>query len=125
MVAKDQGMFFQLANFKLQRSAKQAFGFFVAYWLLGILIGALVGGMIGALVQPATFDEGYELGFRLASFIMPLYILLIGYAVFSQKKFFNDFKAILALVVALLAALVFAPLSIFIVSYYTTKKPNK
>lgn len=44
-------MFKQLSDFEMKRTPAQAFGFWLVYFLLGVLIAAIVDGMAGAVAE--------------------------------------------------------------------------
>ncbi len=47
----DLKMFSQLVNFGFKRTAKQAFGFYISYLVLGLILGFIVG-IIAGLLNP-------------------------------------------------------------------------
>ena len=80
-------MFAEIMNFNYQRSAKQAFGWYLMYFLVGIVI-ALVSTYLASFFSNASdFNEGYSLGVSVGKFsAVPLNILLGILLVWHRKK---------------------------------------
>jgi len=78
-------MFHEIMNFDYQRSAKQAFGWYLMYLLIGIIIG-LVSGYVAAIAAK-DFDEGFAIG-RMAGQLsaVPYNILLGTLLIWHRKK---------------------------------------
>jgi len=80
-----RGMFQEIMNFNYQRSAKQAFGWYLMYLLIGIVIG-LVSGYVAAIAAK-SFDEGFNIG-RMAGQLsaVPYNILLGTLLIWHRQK---------------------------------------
>jgi len=77
-------MFTHIADFGFQRSAKQAFGWYLT-WLL---VGAALSGVIGRLVlsSAASATAGFEAGLAVGARAAPLYVLLLAAILFWKKQ---------------------------------------
>jgi hypothetical protein len=77
-------MFAEIMNFNYQRSAKQAFGWYLMYLLVGLVIGAVSGYLAGLFVKA---DEGFNIGRLAGQFsAVPLNILLGTLLIWHRKK---------------------------------------
>jgi TIR domain-containing protein len=78
------GMFAEIMNFNYRRSAKQAFGFYLMYLLVGLVIGAVCGYLAGLFVKA---DEGFNIGRLAGQFsAVPFNILLGTLLIWHRKK---------------------------------------
>jgi hypothetical protein len=77
-------MFAEIMNFNYQRSAKQAFGWYLMYLLVGLVIGAVSGYLVGLFVKE---DEGFNIGRLAGQFsAVPFNILLGTLLIWHRKK---------------------------------------
>jgi hypothetical protein len=77
-------MFGEIMNFNYQRSAKQAFGWYLMYLLVGLVIGAVSGYLVGLFVKA---DEGFDVGRLAGQFsAVPFNILLGTLLIWHRKK---------------------------------------
>ena len=82
--AGKRAMFGEIMNFNYQRSAKQAFGWYLMYLLVGLVIGAVSGYLVGLFV---TADEGFNVGRLAGQFsAVPFNILLGTLLIWHRKK---------------------------------------
>jgi TIR domain len=83
--AAKRAMFGEIMNFNYQRSAKQAFGWYLMYLLVGLVIGAVSGYLVGLFTQ--SFDEGFNIGRLAGQFsAVPFNILLGTLLIWHRKK---------------------------------------
>jgi|SoiMethySBSTD1v2_1073268.scaffolds.fasta_scaffold194350_3 TIR domain-containing protein len=78
------GMFAEIMNFNYRRSAKQAFGFYLMYLLIGLVIGAVCGYLAGLFTQ--GFDEGFNIGRLAGQFSAVPYNILLGTLLIWHRK---------------------------------------
>jgi len=80
-----RGMFQEIMNFNYQRSAKQAFGWYLMYLLIGLIIGFVSGYVAG--IAAKDFNEGFNIG-RMAGQLsaVPYNILLGTLLIWHRKK---------------------------------------
>jgi len=78
-------MFAEIMNFNYQRSAKQAFGWYLMYLLIGIIIGLVAGYIAG--IAAKSFSEGFNIG-KMAGQIsaIPYHIALGTLLIWRRKK---------------------------------------
>ncbi len=94
-------MFGEIMNFNYQRSAKQAFGWYLMYLLVGLVIGAVSGYLVGLFVKA---DEGFDVGRLAGQFsAVPFNILLGTLLIWHRKK--DAPNLLLVLAGAILSAL--------------------
>ena len=83
--AAERTMFGEIMNFNYQRSAKQAFGWYLMYLLVGVVIAGVSGYLAGLFTQ--GFDEGFNIGRLAGQFsAVPLNILLGTLLIWHRKK---------------------------------------
>ena len=82
-------MFKELTNLGLERTSKEAFGFYIIYFLVGVFLGMLAGGVLG-FVTGAGFDEGVVAG----TIVSVLFCLGVGTVMASQKGSLSEPKFI-------------------------------
>ncbi|RUO29747.1 hypothetical protein CWE12_07180 [Aliidiomarina sedimenti] len=90
-------MFSNLTNFLYERSAKQAFGFYLAYVILGVLIGALAGGIAGTIVGS---ENAFEVGARTGTIVAIIYTLVLGLLIAKSKGLLNSFPTLVLIALA-------------------------
>jgi len=78
------GMFAEIMNFNYRRSAKQAFGFYLMYLLIGLVIGSVCGYLAGLFTQ--GFDEGFNIGRLAGQFSAVPYNILLGTLLIWHRK---------------------------------------
>jgi TIR domain len=80
----ERTMFGEIMNFNYQRSAKQAFGWYLMYVLVGLVLGAVSGYLAGLFVKE---DDGFHIGRLAGQFsAVPLNILLGTLLIWHRKK---------------------------------------
>jgi hypothetical protein len=94
-------MFRELMNFSYQRSALQAFGWYLTFFL----IGALVGGIVATLFVGAatSFTDGLQKGAVVGRFIIvPYHVVLAVALLWSRwRAVVNIFLALGAIVLSI------------------------
>jgi hypothetical protein len=83
--AAKRGMFAEIMNFNYQRSALQAFGWYLIYLLVGIVIGAVSGYLAGIFIK-GGFDEGFNIGRMAGQFSAVPYNILLGTLLIWHRK---------------------------------------
>lgn len=83
--AGKRGMFAEIMNFSYQRSALQAFGWYLMYLLIGLVIGLVSGYIAG--IAAKDFDEGFNIG-KMAGQVsaIPYHIALGTLLILHRKK---------------------------------------
>jgi hypothetical protein len=69
-------MFAELMNFSYQRTGLQAFGWYLIFFLIGIVIGFVAGRMVDFVVHDP--QEAFKIGFVIGQFSAIPYHILIG-----------------------------------------------
>lgn len=113
-------MFLNLAKFEINRSGKQAVGFYIAYLFLGMLLGAVVGTIAGSLTSGDPFQAGFIAGNIFA-------IIMCGFlaTIVSLKKSLLSFKTFFLIAITVLLSIFIGALGGLIpVAYLTTMQNN-
>lgn len=111
-------MFKNLTDFSYKRTNKEAFGFYLAYFLLLVLIGFLIGAVIGIV----STENAFQLGLRAGQVFAIIFTVGLSFMVLSKKKLLNKFGYILlALLAGVLAIFGGALLGLIPVAYLTKK----
>ena len=114
-------MFDNVLNFELQRSKKEALGFFLAHLLLvGILAG--LSAAIDALIAGQGSFEG---GGRIGQIISVFYCIVLGIAVCIRKNLLSSFKTILFILLSGSVAVFLGGLGGLIPVAYLSTLPKK
>jgi len=101
-------MFKELMNLKYKRSAKQAIGFYIVYFLIGILISAVLGGSIVFLLArmgmvPDT-QAAISMGQVIGACCSMVYCFSLSLLILISKKIYTSVSAILLLLLTVIAA---------------------
>ena len=107
-------MFSDLFSFNKERQPLEAFGFYLAYFIIGLILGVTSVYIFGAY----TYESGLVVGQVLAFFYCPF----LGYLILSQKRQLNTAYAALLPVIAFLAYFLGALGGLVPVAYLTTIK---
>ena len=113
-------MFKNLTNVKYKRTAKEALGFYLAYFFLALLIGGLAGALVGGLAnQRSVFD----MSLRVGNVVAIIFSAGISYYILKAKKLTNRYGfLVLAILAGILAGFGGALLGLIPAAYLTTKK---
>ena len=118
-------MFKDLLVFEKQRTGKEAFGFYLAYFLVvGLLFGIILEFIFGASGGASGFAEGFEQGQAVGAYFNPPFCLALSALVLFRKGLLKNFGFVLiglsSGVLALLGGLI---LGLVPTAYLTTIKP--
>ena len=86
-------MFDDLFNFHKERLPLQALGFYIVFFIIGILLAMGCG-----LIFATDFESGVLVGLVIA----PIYCLAVGYLILSQKDQLSSSYASLLIIAAIL-----------------------
>jgi uncharacterized membrane protein len=115
-------MFKNLTSFSYKRNWKEAIGFYLAYFLLGLMLSGISGVIFGTLSEATTFREGFNSGRHAGAVVSIVFCLVIAVSLLVQKKMHQNFGyVILALLSAMLAAFGGALLGLIIPAFMTTR----
>jgi hypothetical protein len=116
-------MFKNLTDFLYQRTGKEALGFYLAYFLLGIILGGIIGAMTVIFTGATSFEEAFNTGLRIGAMTSTVYCFIVSLLLLVQKKLYKNFGyMILVLITGILAALGGALLGLIIPAYFTTRE---
>jgi len=122
-------MFKDLLVLEKQRTGKEAFGFYLAYFLVvGLLFGIILEFIFGASGGASGFAEGFEQGFEegqaVGAYFNPPFSLALSALILFKKGHLKSFGFVLiglsSGVLALLGGLI---LGLVPTAYLTTIKP--
>ncbi|MEO0378440.1 MAG: hypothetical protein AAF329_28365 [Cyanobacteria bacterium P01_A01_bin.17] len=114
-------MFNQLSNFRYQRTAVQAIGFYIAYFLLLVISGGLAGAMTAMIFPGDPAQLGIRAGFTIA--ILGCSGLAITIA--SQKRILNNFLTWILIALTVLLSILLGGIGGLLPVAYLSTKPSK
>jgi hypothetical protein len=118
--AKWPNMFKELTNFGYQRSAKEAFGFYIAY-LSSIMFFC---GILGTIVEITVKNSiAYLIGLKIGIIIAVIVSIGLSFFILKEKKLFGNFGFILLALLSGLLALKIGGMGGLIPVAYLTSKP--
>jgi TIR domain-containing protein len=79
-------MFAEIMNFNYQRSAKQAFGWYLMYFLVGIVIALVSTYMASFFSNASDFNEGWSFGVTVGRFSAVPFNILLGILLIWHRK---------------------------------------
>ena len=101
-------MFKELMNLKYKRSAKQAIGFYIIYFLIGILLSAILAGSIVSILArmgmiPDT-QTAITIGQVVGACCSIVYCFSLSLLILISKRLYTSIPAILLTLLTILAA---------------------
>jgi hypothetical protein len=115
-------MFKKLTDFSYKRSGLQAFGFYLAYLLLGSLLGAISGVVYAAM----TGISGMMIGMKAGAFIAVIYCAVLGFLVLRFRKLYKRFSSILLYLLSILSSMILGSLlGLVFISIMTTMETQE
>lgn len=111
-------MFKQLTTFAYKRTAQQAIGFYIAYFLLLILIS----GATGVLMALVTGDVNQDLSIRIGILISTISCTILAILVAYKKHILQQFNTIMFIILSAIGAMFGGALvGLVFVAHLTTK----
>lgn len=111
-------MFAHLTNFAYKRTALQAVGFYIAYFLLLLLIAGATGGFLAL----ATGNVDQDLSIRIGVMISVIACAILSVRIAQKKQMLHHFPALLSIILAIIGAMFGGALvGLVFVAYLTTK----
>jgi hypothetical protein len=114
-------MFQHLTDFAYQRTKKQAFGFYIAYFALIVAIGGLIGFFIAA-ISPSQKDTGGTIFSVVYSLTILAPFLLALTVAFSKRIYTQVFVVLLIVLSGVFGSIAGAMLGLIPVAYLTTRE---
>jgi len=100
-------------NFSYKRSPLQAFGFYLAYLLLGGLLGGIISGILTSVIisitnpsQLSSFQSGFKLGAYIGQIVGIIYCGTVSFLIIQKKMLFKHFGALLLALTSILLAMI-------------------
>lgn len=118
-------MFNNLTNFGYDRTGKEAFGFYIAYFFLAVLVGGILGGIIGVIMGGEDGDALFQAGVRVGTVFAVVISVGLSIAVVQAKNISEDFQNIVLIVLSGVLALVIGGLGGLIPAAYLTTRKKK
>ncbi len=122
-------MFKELFNFKYKRSKKEAFGFYIFYFVISLIIGASLGGLISIIYFGTDFQTQFNILFKICSFTGVIYCFALGLSILIAKKLYTSpLPVILVLIIipcTILLGALLGCVSSAILSTYPSKNSNE
>ena len=98
-------MFKRLVDFGYERTPREALGFYLAYFVLGILTGALSGGILGLFSSADSVQTGISAGVCIGAIIAVVLSVSVPLLVLYEKGLLNNFLYIMLVILSGLLAL--------------------
>jgi len=109
-------------NFSYKRNWKEAIGFYIAYFVIGLILLAISGSLAGTQNNVTTFDEGFEMGAKIGAMMAIIYSLVLSLIVLIQGKLHKNYGyLILALLSPILAVFGALLAGMIIPAFLTTR----
>lgn len=112
-------MFENIFNFELKRTAKQAFGFYLAFLIL-ITVAIMVVVGILSLAFPSNFQDGLKIG----SLLGTLSTSLISIQIIRKKRMFTFGYILMVMIGVFFNIFGGCIVGLIPISYITTKESN-
>lgn len=93
-------MFRRLGEFGYQRSAVQAIGFYLVYFVAGIIVSGMLGGIFGVATGANGLEEGMQVGLKVGTIFAVFLTAVLSFAILRAK---GQLKNVLYLLVGLLS----------------------
>lgn len=113
-------MFNELTNFSLNRTRKEAFGFYICWLVVMFLTAFLLGSIVGILFpNHNTFEAGLKVGAITAA----VYTVTFTVLILKGKNLLSNFSSILLVLVSgLISIFIGGIIGMIIPAYVTTWK---
>ena len=119
-------MFANLKYLQTKRTAKQALGFYIVFFIILVSITSISGGIIGILfylLSLGTLAQMSQTVRVIASIIAIIIVALLGLLSLRSKKSFNDSVQLALVVIGIALAILFGGmLGLIPIAYLTTKR---
>lgn len=99
--SNDAGMFSNLTNLSVKRTAKQAIGFYIAYLILIALAGGLIGGLISLVTGKGDFDTGLVMG----TYAAVVFSVVISFIIIYKKNLLGNYLYLILVILSGILAL--------------------
>ena len=96
-------MFKNLAVLRKKRRGLEAFGFYLAYLVLGAMFAAFAGGISSTFHKYSTFMEGYRIGTQYGYFVAIIYCPLLCMLILRAKRNYTFLSILLVPISGVLA----------------------
>lgn len=117
-------MFKHLTDLSYTRNGKEAFGFYLAYFLFIVIASMIVVMLFGGLNE--TYYDGFIRGMRLGTAVAITSCLSLSFFIITQKNLLDNFGYILlALLSGLIASFGGGLLGLIIPAFLTTQGKKK
>ena len=122
----NHGMFANLKYLQTKRTAKQALGFYIVFFIILVSITSISGGIIGILfylLSLGTLAQMSQTVRVIASIIAIIIVALLGLLSLRCKKSFNHSVQLALVVIGIALAILFGGmLGLIPIAYLTTKR---
>lgn len=92
-------MFKHLTDLGYKRNKKEAFGFYVAYFILTILTAGLLGGVFSIIIAKDIVDS-LDIGMRVGTIVAIIISTGASFFVLKEKKLLGNFGFILLVILS-------------------------
>lgn len=122
-------MFTNLFVLEKERTGKEAFGFYLAYFLLA----SLLQGLISSFIVPyspseslaESFAAGYTAGRKVGMYSSVVFSLVLSFAVLFKKEKLQNFRLVLIALLSGVGAIIFGGILGLVPAAYLTTIPTE
>jgi len=117
-------MFKDLIDLRKKRRGLEAFGFYLAYLMLGVLLACFAGGLSGTFHKSSTFMEGYRIGAQYGQIVAIVYCPLLCILILRAKRNYTFLSILLVPISGVLAVFLAVLGGLIPVAILTTFRDN-
>lgn len=117
-------MFKNITDYAYQRSKKEAFGFYLAYLLGGIVLGGIAGGL-SAVVTGASGEDAFHVSLRAGTAVGVLYSMALSVIVIKNKKLSSGLDYSMVLIAGIVALFIGSLGGVIPAAWLTTRTNGK
>ena len=97
-------MFNNLMDFKYKRNGLQALGFYIVFFIIGVLLGGVVSGLI-QFNSSADFQTQLNLGIKIGAYVALVYFTLLAFTIIIVKKIYKSALAIILFLLTIIGTM--------------------
>jgi hypothetical protein len=116
-------MFRHLTDYGFQRTPLQAIGFYLTYFVLGVLVSAALGAVFATGSGTSGFEEGVQVGLTVGSVFAVLFTAALSFVVLRAKGLLGHVGYLLVGLVGVAGAVVAGMLLGLVFAAFLTTRP--
>ena len=96
-------------NFKYKRTGVQAIGFYIVYFIIGVLLAGVISWLLQA-GSDRDFQTAYNIGVRIGVYVAIVYCTLLSLVILIAKKLYTKAMAVILFILSIIGALLMSNL---------------